>query len=147
MTSKKMKTMSLFFILLMFGSTFAYAILSSFTGQNEEIQIPQEKILNYELDEQQRSYLRSRGYTLIEYSYSTGCLECIDVKNKLERITQDSEGQIYLQELTIVGSSSKLTVTSLNGQKILNNPSVEEIETTVCDFLMKRPLWCVTSKI
>jgi len=142
-----MKTMALVFILLMFGSTFAYAILSSFTGQNEEIQIPQESILNYELNEQQRKYLRSRGYTLIEYSYPTGCLECIDVKNKLEQITQDSEGQIYLQELTVVGSSSKFTVTSLNGQKILNNPSVEEIETTVCDLLMNRPLWCVTSKI
>lgn len=147
MESKKMKTISLFFILLMFGSTFAYALLNVFGDRGEEIQIPQERILTYELNEQQRRYLRARGFTLIEYSYPTGCLDCISVKSNLERITQNSEDQIFLQELIVSDSSSKLTITSLNGQKTLNNPTDEEIENTICDLLLRRPLWCVTSKI
>jgi hypothetical protein len=146
MVTKKVKMAALFFVLLMFGSTFAYAILNALTGQGSRIQIPRERILNYELNEQQKRYLRSRGFTLIEHYSSPGCMECISVRNKLEYITQNSEDQVYLQELT--GEiSNKVVITSLNGQKILNNPTNEEIENAVCDLLLRRPLWCVTSQI
>jgi hypothetical protein len=73
-------------------------------------------------------------------------MECINVRNKLEYVTQNSEGQIFLQELT--GEvSNRVVITSLNGQKILDNPTNEEIENAVCDLLLRRPLWCVTSQI
>jgi hypothetical protein len=144
MTDKKSKTIALVFILLMFGSTFTYALLSSF-GKNEEISIPQEKILNYELNEQQRKYLLSKGYTLIEYSYPTTCLDCISVKNYLERITQNSDGKIFLQEL--IRENHKVTITSWNGGKTINNPTSKEIEAALCNLLIEKPLWCVSSKI
>jgi hypothetical protein len=146
MVTKKAKTVALFFILLMFGSTFAYAILNALTNRDSRIQIPQERILNYELNEQQKRYLRRKGFTLIEHYSSPGCMECINVRNKLEYVTQNSEGQIFLQELT--GEvSNRVVITSLNGQKILDNPTNEEIENAVCDLLLRRPLWCVTSQI
>lgn len=138
-----MKTIALVFIFLMFGSTFAYALLSSFRSQEEEIQMPEGMILTYELNEKQIRYLRSRGYTLIKYSYPTGCLDCVGVINNLERITQNSEGQIFLQEISTVDTSPKFTITSLRGEKTINNPTNEEIENTVCDYLLSRPLWCV----
>ncbi|MDI6825651.1 MAG: hypothetical protein QMD36_00430 [Candidatus Aenigmarchaeota archaeon] len=146
MTGKKMKTIALVFILLMFGSTFTYALLNSLRGSGKEIQIPQDRILNYELNEEQRRYLLTRGFTLIEYSYPTGCLECINVKNNLERITQISDGQIFLQELIKEGTP-KLTITSWNGGKTLNDPKSKEAETLICDLLIEKPLWCVSSKI
>lgn len=142
-----MKTIALVFILLMFGSTFTYALLNAFGEKNTEVQIPQEKILNYELSEQQKQYLLSKGYTLIEYSYPTGCLDCINVKKDLEKITQISDDQIYLQELTNSGEVSKLTIVSLNGGKTTNNPTITETETSVCDLLIKKSLWCVSNKI
>lgn len=142
-----MKMIALVFILLMFGSTFTYALLNVFGEKGTEVPIPQDKILNYELNEQQRQYLLGKGFTLIEYSYPTGCLECIDVKKDLEKITQISDDQIYLQELTNSGEVSKLTIISLNGGKTINNPIIKEAETSICDVLIRRPLWCVSSKI
>lgn len=141
-----MKIMALFFVILMFGSTFAYALMNMFGNESEEISIPQEKILNYELNDAQRKYLLTRGYTLIEYYFPDGCLDCISTKNNLEQLTQRSEGQIYLQEVT-KGETTGIVLTSRNGQKILTEPTGEEIETTVCSLLLQKPLWCVTSKI
>lgn len=145
MASKKAKMMALVFVFLMFGSTFAFALLRSFGNRGNEIKIPRQRILNYELNEQQKRYLLRRGFTLIEYTYPVGCMDCIDVKNNLERITQTSENQIFLQELT--DGTSKVTITSLSGQEVLEDPTNEEIEEMACKLLMKKPIWCVTAKI
>jgi len=138
---------ALVFIFLMFGSTFAYAILNAFKSPEEEIKIPNQRIIDYELNEIQRNYLLQRGYTLIEYRYFTGCLECIDMKSKLESVTQNSDNQIFLQEILSEGNANSLTVTSLRGGKTITNPSSENLENTICNFLVNQPLWCVTSKI
>ncbi len=142
-----MKTIALIFVLLMFGSTFTYALLNAFGEKEEEIQIPQEKILNYELNDQQKKYLLPKGYTLILYSYTTGCLDCITVKNDLERITQNSDNQIFLQEVVKSEGISVVTIVSLNGGKTINNPTINELENSICDVLIQRPLWCVSTKI
>jgi len=147
MTNKKEKIIAFFFVILMSGSAITFALQYIFGEKEQPVQIPQEKILNYELNEQQKNYLLGKGYTLIEYSYPTGCLECIDVKNNLEKITQISDNQIFLQELTKGGEVAKLTIVSLNGGKTLNNPTVKETETSICDLLIKRSLWCVSSQV
>jgi len=144
------KLIALGFVILMFGSTFAYAVLNVFWSPEEttEIEIPNQKIINYGLNERQRSYLLQRGYTLIEYSYFTGCLECSNVKNKLEQITLNSDDQIFLQELVSTESvSTSLSIASLKDQETLDNPSDEEIESTVCEILINRPLWCISAEI
>jgi len=148
MVTKKTKTMAFFFIILMFGSTFAYAILSSFGGQDEgsQISIPQDKVLNYELNDQQKTTLLRGYYTLIEYRYSSGCMECISMKNELERITFNSDGQIYLQEILSDGSD-RVTIKSLNGAKTITKPTINETQEAVCNLLLQRPIWCVTSQL
>jgi hypothetical protein len=147
MTSKKEKTIAFFFIMLMFGSSVTFALQYIFGQKEEKLQIPQEKILNYELSEQQKKYLLPKGYTLISYSYTTGCLDCINVKNNLERITQNSDGQIYLQELVKNEGIPAVSIISLNGGKTINNPTTNELENTICDYLIQRPLWCVSAKV
>jgi len=146
MVTKKMKIVALFFIVLMFGSTFAYGIMSLFNQPTDQLQIPQDKILNYELDEQQKTYLLRSYFTLVEYRYSSGCLGCIDMKNELERITFNSEGQIYLQEILSEGSD-RITITSLNGEKTITKPAINETQEAVCNLLLQRPVWCVTSQL
>jgi len=146
MITKKMKIMAMFFIVLMFGSTFAVWVNSLFNGSNDQLQIPQDKILNYELNQQQKTYLIRKGYTLIEYRYSSGCLECIDVRNNLERITTNSDGQVYLQEILSDGPD-KITITGLNGQKAITNPTINQTEDVICNILLQRPIWCVTSQL
>ncbi|MCX6821734.1 MAG: hypothetical protein NTW30_03050 [Candidatus Aenigmarchaeota archaeon] len=147
MTSKKNKTIAFIFVLLMFGSTFTYALINMFGEKKDEVKIPQEKILNYELNDQQKGYLLPKGYTLIVYSFTTGCLDCINVKKDLERITQNSDGQIYLQEIVKNEGISMVSIISLNGGKTINNPTNQELENTICDVLIQRPLWCVSAKV
>ena len=145
-TSQKM--IALVFIILMFVSSLAFAIMNAFRSPEESISIPNQKIIDYELNSQQRSYLLQRGYTLMEYRYFTGCMDCISMKDDLESITQNSDDQIFLQEiLSTDNTTSSLTITSLRGQKGLDNPADEEIEDTICNLLISQPLWCVSSKI
>jgi len=144
MVTKKMKIIALFFIMLMFGSTFAYGIISLFNQPTDQFQTPQDKIITYELNEQQRTYLLQRYYTLVEYRYPSGCLECISMKNELERITFNSDGQIYLQEILSSGTE-KVTITSLKRAKTISKPTVNETQEAVCDIMLQRPMWCVTS--
>lgn len=146
MVTKKMKVIALFFIVLMFGSTFAYGLMSLFNQPTDQIQIPQDKILTYELTEQQKTYLLRRYFTLIEYRYSSGCMDCISMKNELERITLNSDGQIYLQEILSEGSDG-VTITSLNGAKTITNPTINETQEAVCNLLLQRPVWCVTTRL
>lgn len=132
----------------MFVSSLAFAIINVFRSPEEEITIPNQKIIDYELNPEQRKYLLQRGYTLMEYSYYTGCLDCIDMKKELERFTQNSDNQIFLQEILLTeNTTSSLTISSLKGHKNLDNPSNIEIEEIICDLLIRQPLWCVTSKI
>ncbi len=146
MVTTKMKIMALFFIILMFGSTLAYTINSLFSEKDDQLQIPQDKVLNYALNEQQKNYLVKNGYTLITYDYSSGCIECINIKKDLEKITQNSDGQIYLQEINSEGLN-KINIISRNGQKIVNKPTINQTEEAVCNLLSQRPIWCLTSQI
>jgi hypothetical protein len=142
------KLMALAFIVIMIISTLAFALMSAFQTPQETISLPNQKIIDYELNEQQRKYLLQRGYTLMEYRYFNGCLDCIDVRKELQSLTQNSDGQIFLQELiTTQNTTSSLTVTSLKGQKVLQDPTKGEIQDTICNILIDQPIWCVTFKI
>jgi len=146
MKDKKGKLIALFFVILMFGSSFTYLVSEFFGNKNPEVTIPQSRIINYELNNDQRTLLLKKGYTLIEYFYPDGCLDCAKVKNKLEKIVQDSENQIFLQEIS-KATENKVVVTSFNGQKTIEDPVETELETPVCGILLNKPLWCVTSKV
>jgi hypothetical protein len=146
MKDKKGKLIALFFVILMFGSSFTYLVSEFFGNKNPEVTIPQSRIINYELNNDQRTLLLKKGYTLIEYFYPDGCLDCAKVKNKLEKIVQDSESQIFLQEISKT-TENKVVVTSFNGQKTIEDPVETELETPVCEILLNKPLWCVTSKV
>jgi hypothetical protein len=146
MKDKKGKLIALFFVVLMFGSSFTYLVSEFFGNKNSEVAIPQSRIINYELNNGQRTLLLQKGYTLIEYFYPDGCLDCAKVKTKLEKIVQDSESQIFLQEIS-KASENKIIATSYNGQKTIENPKETELETPICEILLNKPLWCATSHV
>jgi hypothetical protein len=146
MKDKKGKLIALFFVVLMFGSSFTYLVSEFFGNKDQEVTIPQSRIINYELNNEQRALLLKKGYTLIEYFYPDSCLDCAKVKTKLERIVQDSESQIFLQEVSKV-SENKIVATSFNGQKIIEDPIETELETPICEILLNKPLWCVTNRV
>jgi len=142
------KVISLIFIFLMFGSTLAYAVLSTFGNRNEDIKIPNERIINFELNKQQRSFLLQRGYTLIKYEYYNGCMECAETKTSLESLTNNADNQIFLQEIVSDQTTTQtVMITSFKGEKTLKNPSNLDLQTNICNLIINKPLWCVTSQI
>lgn len=142
------KVIAIFFIFLMIGSSIAYAIISSFrTQEDEEIKVPTQKIIAYELSDKQRQVLLSAGYTLIEYEFPNACLDCASNKQRLEIIAQQSDGQIYLQEL-IGSQTEQIIITSFRGQEILKDDfTVDDIDTTICEMLAQKPLWCISAEL
>lgn len=142
----KQQIIALVFVLLMVGSVIA-SFLGSFNPAEEEVEVPQQRVLTYRLNDQQRKYLLTRGYTLIEFSYPPVCFECENQKVKLEDIVARSDGQVYLQELSGQSDSSTLAITSLKGQKTIEYSSDEKVRDTVCDMMLNAPIWCISGKI
>jgi len=60
---------------------------------------------------------------------------------------QNSEGQMFLQEIVSEEGGTRLVVTSLKGQKIVNNPIDEELRITLCDKFLESPIWCITNQV
>ena len=135
---------ALIFVLLMAVSSVGTLIMNIPKPSNEQVQIPKEKILNYKLSEQQRKYLLSQYFTLVEYSYPSVCFNCTNQMKKLEQLTQDSDNQIFLQEIPSDNVTQiVVTIASLRGQETLYDPTEQEIQDKLCELLLTRPLFCV----
>ncbi|MFH8080998.1 MAG: hypothetical protein QXO84_03945 [Candidatus Aenigmatarchaeota archaeon] len=127
------------------GSVLAYGIIALF-GNNKTSYLPKERILNHKLDPAQVALLVNYYYTVIEYNYTTDCMECLQIKNYLEELTQNSDGQIYLQEI-IVDQNSSLYIVNILNETLIENPSLSEAINAVCDSLITTPVWCAINRI
>ncbi|MEM5792382.1 MAG: hypothetical protein QXM68_02595 [Candidatus Aenigmatarchaeota archaeon] len=142
--SAKQRVLALIFIFILLGSTVAYGIIALF-GPKQQI-IPNERILNYKLNSMQTNLLVQNYFTVIEYNYQPSCIECIQVKNVLEEITQNSENQIYLQEIENYTQTS-LYVVNIFNETMIYNPTVNQSINVVCDSLIYTPTWCAINRI
>jgi len=137
------KTIALVFVLLMMGGTIGM-LVGAFLKSSDEVEIPQNRIIKYKLTEAQIKELLRNYQTVVEYEYSSGCLECGTLLTSLEQWTLSSDNQMYLQEIqSDTSSSSKLTIVSLRGQKTLYDPSQDDARNLICDLLISRSLFCV----
>ena len=137
------KLIALIIIVLMIGSSIGLQIYYSLKPQENENQIPIEKILDYQLTDAQQKFLLSNGFTLIEFYSSPDCVDCEKTKSKIEDLTRDSDNQIYFQKLFEDRTLPKFKITSLRGQEIFINATNEEIKNEICDLILRRPLWCI----
>jgi len=137
------KTIAILFVILMMGSSIGL-LAEIFLKPSEKVELPESKIIKYSLTEVQAKELLKNYYTVVKYEYPSGCVECGKFVASLEQWTVNSDNQIYLQEIqTDTSSSSKLTITSLRGQKIFNDPVQEDARDGICDLLISRSLFCV----
>jgi hypothetical protein len=141
----------LFMIFLMVGSTLAYAILQSFAPsqpeEEDEIELPEQSIIDYSLTSEQYNYLLRAGVTIVEFEYSLACEECRDTKAWLESATNEFSNQMLLIELT-VGDSDALPIVRIEssyGKRVLSKPTTDEMMESFCDLLTEPPIRCATS--
>ena len=141
------KAVALLFILLMVGSTVGAMVVSIFTKNNDQIQIPTQRVLNYKLSEIQRRTLLSRGFTLVEYEYPDTCFDCEFQKSIMESWTIQSDNQIFLQVTQTTESDTTVDIASFKGSDSLTNPEDDEIKDILCDLIAQRPHWCISIQI
>ncbi|MBU5688917.1 MAG: hypothetical protein KQA41_01675 [Candidatus Aenigmarchaeota archaeon] len=143
--STKQRVLAIVFILILVGSSVAYGIIALF-GPKNDFSIPKERILNYKLNKIQVDLLVNNYFTVIEYNYTSSCIECIQIKNYLEDLTQNSDGQIYLQEI-LVNDKNSIHIINLLNETLIEEPNISQAINAVCDNLLSTPLWCAINRV
>lgn len=146
------KIVALFFIIVMLVSTITFAVLSAFnpTQQTSAEELLKKKVWNSRLAPEVHDYLLQSGYTILAYYYGKDCTECENIKNELESMTENANGQIYLQEIASEKSNENtLEVRNFftDTQESLENPTTDDINTIVCKALSDTPFWCISGKV
>lgn len=142
MKKEKKRFISLFMIFLFIGSTIAYGFIRRLGSEEvQSVNIPKTNIVDYELAEEQETYLIRRGVTIVKFYYTKGCIECLGWKNELEGIASSVPRQLFLEE--IVSDENKIEMFSLRGSVTLIDPTREEIVKNVCNVLWDPPGWCL----
>lgn len=147
----KKKYASLILIILMLGSTLAYSALQTFRGwqhTENEPELPDSNIVNYEITTEQRDYMLRLGRTILTYRYQLACTECANQRAYIEAAAGEFPNQIFVEEIVdIAATESTLSVKSYYGDELLTNPSNEEIFDTLCELMAQPPVRCATRNI
>ena len=153
MKIKKSAWTGIMLIILMLGSTFAYAIIQGLgfyrPSSPSEVELPTANIIDYELTTEQESYAMRIGKTILKFEYATVCTECLNQKALVESIAneKDFSGQIILEEIIKNVDKSVLTITSSYGRNILTNVTADEVINSVCSLLTEPPIYCTVRNI
>ena len=146
----KKTVVSLFFIILMAGSTATYALLQAVRQPVTEVNLPSSNVVNYELTEEQENLLMQNGKTILKYIYSQSCEGCLQKKNVLDSVAADKtfSDQVMVEQIL----SSKqglpiLTVVSYRGQKVLTNYTNDDLVDALCEMMVQPPVGCAVRKI
>ncbi len=153
MKINKTMIISIFFLVLMGGSTLAYGVLQSLSTITTQPaagpELPTQNIIDYSLSAEQRRALLRLGKTIVEIDYSLACEACKDTRSQLEAATQEFSDQLLLVEL-VVGDSADLPLVRIEssyGKEVLGKPTNDEIMNTFCDLFVSPPLRCATRNV
>ncbi len=145
------KHTSLFLLILMLGSTFAYSLLQSYgytKFEEKEVELPEKNIIDYELDVEQKNYLIKRGYTILEYKYPLGCNNCNNDMLYMESLVNEFPKQLFLEEIVENNiTTSELEILSYYGSSSIENPNQNEIMDGICQYMINAPVRCATRNI
>lgn len=142
----KASWIGIFLIGTMLFSTFAYAIIQSFSSQ-QEIKIPDTNIVDSRLDPNFKEALIRYGRTVVTLEYSTGCDNCLNQKGALEVFANQYKEQVWLEELIDENlDSSKITVVSAYGEESLVDANETQIVNSLCNLMIYPPAQCALQR-
>lgn len=145
------KFIGIILIGIMFFSSIAFAAIQALyfapqsqQGAQQQVELPQELVLDYRLSQAQFEDALSRGFTVATYKYDTDCLVCSEEMRLLEDfvLSQEFRGQIILEEVRSDGES-ELEVASFLGRKNIDEINSDSVKQVFCDLVANPPLSCV----
>lgn len=150
----KKKVMSIFLLVILVGSTLGTAVLQAFGwnagNQNtaQQIDIPQNDIIDYELTGAQKTYLIGQGKTILRYKYAILCNSCDQQRIYLQAAVNEFSGQLFLEEIVDNSQTEPLLyVTSYYGSKTLKDPTNDKIFDSLCDLMFNPPVVCAARNV
>jgi hypothetical protein len=150
----KKKYASLILMLLMLGSTLAYTALQAFRNlqqPNEAAsapELPPINVVDYEITAEQRNYMLRLGRTILEYRYQLSCTDCAAQRAYIESAAREFPEQVFVEEIIdATAIEPTLSMTSYYGDKLLRNPSNEDVFDALCELMVEPPIRCATRNI
>ena len=147
----KKRVMTLFVVLIFFGSTIAFAVIGALGLTTQQPQqpttIPNERTFNTS-DTLLENFFVQNGYTVAVLNYNGTC--CEEILNYLEGMSSDNRGQIAVFKNDNSGINQKsLKITSLFKTTVLVNEEVttENIFDNLCEIMISTPLECGLKKV
>jgi len=136
-----------FFIILMFGSTIAYTLLTALRTEEQKVvvSLPTEPVVNGELKKDVENLALSKGITVVKLYYNALCTGCQEQRQALETVTNvTAAGQIILEELTDNSvNAPKVSMKSQKGSNELVNATNSAVFDSLCELMLQPPLDCV----
>jgi len=144
---------AILFMFLMLGSTIAYSFIQAVNnglgGGTSKTQLPSTNVIDYQLSIDQEQLVLTQGKTVMKYSYSSTCVECLTFANQLEGLANSMNGQVFVEKLlqTSANQTATLTLTSSQNSKIYSNPTTNDLIDGLCDVLISPPVDCAVRKL
>ncbi|MHA1873831.1 MAG: hypothetical protein ACTSVB_06940 [Candidatus Heimdallarchaeaceae archaeon] len=140
----KQKLMVLFIVIIFSMSSIAY-IINNFTNQKtNEFSF----IMDKELEPQTEYELIQNGFTSLKFFYSNDTdKSIIDYVNSLQERFKTNDGYIQIILQKIKSNSTYIIVSSLNGEKVIENLTQENIFSSLCDIVIVTPVECLISNL
>jgi hypothetical protein len=131
---------AMFIIIVMFGSSFAYVIISV-TPETPapQIQQPKEFVVNGQINQTLRDGYLSLGYTILAFHYYENC--CQDVQFYAEALPAELNNQLIVEKIQD-GTGPSISVESRLGTDARNITSASDILESLCKVMPKPPADC-----
>jgi thiol-disulfide isomerase/thioredoxin len=141
------RIIAIFIGILMVGSTATYALMQAFnyfgTNKQTNVSLPSSYIVQEQLTDDQEKTIMSEYKTVVQFYYSTDCLNCIRQRNVLENFVNQNSGQIYLEEIQTKNQvPQNIVMKSYRDTRLLGNATQSDIENAFCDVLLQPPAQC-----
>jgi len=143
----KNRLIAIFFGILMLGSTATYAIIQAYnlfgTNAQSTPKLPSSNIVQSQLSNDVEQLIQANGGTVVQFFYSTSCLDCVKQRNVLESYANQNPQQIYLEEIQTQNAvAQNIIMKSYRDTKILTSASESDIQNAFCDVLLNPPAAC-----
>jgi len=144
----KMTILVLFLVITMFGSTFAFLIISGLTSpetqkQEERQTAPTQYVVDGYVDFQSSQNFLARGYTLLEFHRPEGC--CPEFSAVVDSAPAELGYQLIVQR--IPDSRNFFLAESFRNRKTFNATEPLQLILELCDVLASPPLDCAFNQL
>lgn len=143
----KNRLIAIFFGILMLGSTATYALIQAYnlfgTNTQQTPKLPSSNIVQERLSDAVEQLIQANGGTVVQFFYSTNCLDCVRQRNVLESYANQNPQQIYLEEIQTQNAvAQNIIMKSYRDTKTLTSASESDIQNAFCDVLINPPAAC-----